>query len=62
MSYIKITYVYYTVFVLFYKQDMNGYPDWIINSIPTIHPSLESTTCVYSYDTSDRHNNQETHQ
>ena len=33
--------------------NMNGYHDWIINSIPTIQPSLQSTTSVSSDDTSD---------
>ena len=32
---------------------MNGYPEWLINSIPTIQPFLESTTSVSSDDTSD---------
>ena len=32
---------------------VNGYPDSLINSIPTIQPSLESTTFVSSDDTSD---------
>ena len=32
---------------------MNGHPDWLINSIPTIQPSLENTTSVSSDDTSD---------
>ena len=30
---------------------MNSYLDWLINSIPTIHPSLESTTSVSGEDT-----------
>ena len=29
---------------------MNCYPEWLINSIPTIQPSLESTTSVSSDD------------
>ena len=33
--------------------NMNGYPDWLINSIPSSHPSLESTSSVLSNDTSD---------
>ena len=32
---------------------INGYPDWVINSIPSIQPSMESTTSVLSDDTSD---------
>ena len=32
---------------------MNGYPDWLINSISTIQPSLGNTTFVSSDDTSD---------
>ena len=32
---------------------MNGYPDWLINSIPTIQTFLESKTSVFSSDTSD---------
>ena len=32
---------------------MNGHPDLLINSIPTIQPSLENTTSVSSDDTSD---------
>ena len=32
---------------------MNGYPEWLINSIPTIQPSPESTTSGSSDDTSD---------
>ena len=33
---------------------MNGYSaDWLINSIPSTHPSLESTTYVLSDNTSD---------
>ena len=32
---------------------MNGYPDWLINSIPLPQPSLESTTSVLINDTSD---------
>ena len=31
----------------------NGYPDWLINIIPSIQPSLGSTTSVLSNDTSD---------
>ena len=31
---------------------MHGYPDWPISSIPTIQPSLESTTSLSSDDTS----------
>ena len=34
---------------------MNGYPDWLINSIPTIQSSPENTTSVSSDD-----DNQET--
>ena len=48
---------------------MNGYLDWLINSIPWSQPSLESTTSVCSDDTSEdgsrhceRYNNEETHQ
>ena len=33
--------------------NMNGYLDWLINSIPTIQPFLESTTSVSSDNTSD---------
>ena len=33
--------------------NMNGYPDWVINSIPSIQPSMESTNSVPSDDTSD---------
>ena len=32
---------------------MNCYPEWLINSIPTIQPSLECTTSVSSDDHSD---------
>ena len=32
---------------------MNGYRDWLVNSIPTIQPSLESMFSVSSDDTSD---------
>ena len=32
---------------------MNDYPDWLINSIQTIQPSLENITSVLSDDTSD---------
>ena len=32
---------------------MRDYPEWLINSIPTIQPSLESTTSVSSDDTTD---------
>ena len=32
---------------------INGYPEWLINSIPTIQPSLESTTSVSRDDTGD---------
>ena len=32
---------------------MTGYPDWLINSTPSIQPTLESTTSVLSGDTSD---------
>ena len=32
---------------------MTDYPDWLFNSIPLTHPSLESTTSVLSYDTID---------
>ena len=39
-------------------ENMNGYPDWLINSKPKIQPSLESTTSVSGDDTSD----DETHQ
>ena len=45
--------------------NMKGYQDWLINSIPSTQPSLESRTAV-SNDTSDdgqdteRCNNQET--
>ena len=40
--------------------NMNGYPDWLINSILSIQHALESITFVISDDTGD--NNQETHQ
>ena len=30
---------------------MNGYPDWLINSIPLTQPFLESLTSVLSIDT-----------
>ena len=33
--------------------NMNGYPDWLINSIPTIQHFPEGTTTVSSDDTSD---------
>ena len=33
--------------------NMNGSPDWLINSIPSIQHALESTTSVLSDDTSD---------
>ena len=33
--------------------NMNGYPDWLINSILTIQTSLESMTSVLSQDTCD---------
>ena len=33
--------------------NMNGYPDWLVNSIPSAHPSLQSTSSVLSNDTSD---------
>ena len=33
--------------------NMTGYPDWLINSTPSIQPTLESTTSVLSDDTSD---------
>ena len=33
--------------------NMNGCPDWLINSTPSIQPTLESTTSVLSDDTSD---------
>ena len=32
---------------------MNGYPEWLINSIPTVQSSPESTTSVASDHTSD---------
>ena len=32
---------------------MNGYPDWLINSIPLTQPSLESMISVLSNDDSD---------
>ena len=33
--------------------NMNSYPDWLIDSIQTIQPSLESMTSVVSDNTSD---------
>ena len=33
--------------------NMNGYPDWLITSIPSTQTSLESTTSVLSNDTRD---------
>ena len=30
---------------------INGYPEWLINSIPTMQPSLERTTSVACDDT-----------
>ena len=33
--------------------NMNGYPEWLTNSIPTFHPSLQSTASVCSDDTCD---------
>ena len=33
--------------------NMKGYPDWLINSITTIQPSLERTTSVSSDEASD---------
>ena len=33
--------------------NINGYPDWLINSITPTQPSLESTTSVLWKDTSD---------
>ena len=33
--------------------NMNGYPDWLINSIPLTQPSLESMISVLSNDDSD---------
>ena len=49
---------------------MNGYPDWLINSIPSTQPSLESMNSVLSNDTQSgddgqdtvKDNNQEIHQ
>ena len=32
---------------------INDYPQWLINSVPTFQPSLETTTSVPSDDTSD---------
>ena len=32
---------------------INDYPQWLINSVPTFQPSLETSTSVPSDDTSD---------
>ena len=32
---------------------MNGYPEWLINSLPTIQPPLQSTTSVSGDETGD---------